>query len=122
MSWSSSSLLVRVLDEGCFEVRIVLRGKGLFHGYRFGKSSDKWDVGVIDGSHHNDWISGSLWVVACGRLMTAVRLTTRTFVARTVEHNMAVEMTELADVVVVLVTRVICRVEALFVFVPQRVS
>ena len=54
--------------------------------------------------------------------MAAVRLTTRTFVSRTIEHNVTIKMTKLTDVVVIFVTRAVCRVEALFAFIPQRIS
>ena len=54
--------------------------------------------------------------------MAAVRFAMRTFVTGTIEHDVAIEMTELADVVMIFVARAVCRVEALFAFVPQRVS
>ena len=94
----------------------------MFCGFGFGKPSNERGVGFIDDSHHDDRISGLLQVVARSGFMAAVRLATRTFIARAIEHDMAIEMSEFADVVVVFVARAVCRIEMLFVFIPQRIS
>ena len=109
-------------DEGRFEIRIILREKGLFRRFGFGESSDERGVDVVDSSRHNDRISRSLRVVTRGGFMTAVRLASRTFITRAIEHNVAVEMAKLTDIVVVLVARAVCRIKMLFAFVPQCIS
>jgi len=59
-----------------------------------------------------------LRVVACGGFMAAVRFTTRAFIAGTIEHDVTIEMTEFANVIVIFVARAVGRIEALFFFVP----